>query len=181
MLTKDPEERATVKELLAHKWFKAFAYGCHCASQQVVGTKARPPGNLLLRRLRLFVKMHEFKKEVCCRNGSDVSYDLYHTWTYKGSSANPAQHGPCPPSLLTTRSLLRSSPLCLMTLPTPAFLFRLFWCPHQSVHTRSHQDVALGLTQPLTLGSSASSYFPMRFKCKQLRCYEVELQAATLL
>jgi len=56
MLTKDPEERATVKELLAHKWFK-----------QVVGTKARPPGNLLLRRLRLFVKMHEFKKEALRR------------------------------------------------------------------------------------------------------------------
>lgn len=37
-----------------------------CTSlQQVVGAKARPPGNMLLRRMRTFAKMHEFKKQVC--------------------------------------------------------------------------------------------------------------------
>ncbi|KAF5827473.1 hypothetical protein DUNSADRAFT_608 [Dunaliella salina] len=41
MLTKDPEERATVKELLGHRWFK-----------QAAGAKMRRPNNLLSRRLR---------------------------------------------------------------------------------------------------------------------------------
>jgi hypothetical protein len=38
---------------------------CPAALQQVAGAKARPPGNMLLRRLRNFSSMHEFKKQVC--------------------------------------------------------------------------------------------------------------------